>query len=196
MSLATQVVEMCERNGTLFDSLPRRDYAVVYADPPWNGLGWNNGSGWKCPANHYAVQGEDWIRALPVSAISSQNCALFLWVTFPNLPAGLRVMESWGFRYATNAFTWVKRNRKTPTWFWGCGNYTRANAEICLLGMRGTLKRASASVHSVVDNCIGKHSEKPDVVRQRIVALFGDVPRVELFARQRTPGWDAWGNEV
>ena len=186
-----------KRNECMLDpfvGLPGK-FNIIYADPPWNGLGWNNGSGRKCPANHYPVMSDDDILRLPVASICADNAALFLWVTFPNLPLGLRVIDAWGFRYATQAFTWVKRTKRGK-WFWGCGNYTRANAEVCLLGVRGTMKRQSASVLSVVDAVIGRHSAKPAEVRDRIVRLMGDVPRVELFARERVQGWEAWGNEV
>lgn len=76
------------------------------------------------------------------------------------------------------------------------GGWTRANAEVCLLATRGRPKRLSASVHSVVDAPVRAHSQKPDEVRTRIVELFGDLPRIELFAREKTQGWDVWGNEV
>lgn len=172
-----------------------KKYNIIYADPPWDGLGWNNGSGKKCPARHYKVMKGGDIGGLPVASLAADNCALFLWVTFPNLPLGVDTISKWGFRYATQAFTWVKKS-KSGGWFWGCGNYTRANAELCLLGIKGSMKRQSASVHSVVDCPVGRHSEKPAVVRDRIVELFGDLPRVELFARVATPGWDVWGNEI
>lgn len=177
---------------------PDKKYQIIYADPPWNGLGWNNGSGQKCPANHYAVQDIDWIKSLPVHTLSQDTCALFLWVTFPNLIDGIEVIRSWGFQYATCAFTWVKRNRRSDGWFMGCGNYTRANAELCLLGTRGKcqLLRKSRSIRQICDASIGRHSEKPAEIRDRIVGLFGDLPRIELFARAVTPGWDVWGNEV
>jgi len=138
---------------------------------------------------------DDDILELPVQDICEDDAALFLWVTFPNLPLGLRVLNKWGFRYATQAFTWVKRT-KHGKWFWGCGNYTRANAELCLLGVKGSMKRASASVHSIVEAQLGEHSAKPPEVRDHIVQLFGDLPRIELFARQRTEGWDVWGDET
>lgn len=173
-----------------------KQYSIIYADPPWNGLGWNNGSGLKCPANHYPVMEPDEIAKLPVSLITQADCALFLWVTMPNLPTGLYVLESWGFRYATQAFTWVKPTKDGQRWFWGCGNYTRANAELCLLGVKGTMKTKSRSVHSIISSPVEAHSKKPSEVRDRIVQLFGDLPRIELFARQQTPGWDAWGNEL
>ena len=175
-----------------------KKYQIIYADPPWNGLGWNNGSGLKSPSRHYKVQDKRWIKSLPVSEIAADNCALFLWVTFPNLSDGLEVIKSWGFNYATCAFTWVKRNKKSDTYFYGCGNYTRANAEICLLGTKGKTQkmRKSRAVPQICDARIGSHSEKPKEIRGRIVQLFGDLPRIELFARQKVDGWDCWGNEV
>ena len=134
---------------------------------------------------------------MPVSDICDQEAALFLWVTAPCLPEGIELIEKWGFTYKTIAFTWIKKNKKANTLFWGMGYYTRANAEFCLLATRGkTLKRIARNVHSVIESKVREHSRKPDEVRDRIVALFGDLPRIELFARQKTDGWDVWGNEV
>ena len=70
------------------------------------------------------------------------------------------------------------------------------NAEVCLLATRGHPKRQAANVHQFIIAPIQEHSRKPDEARDKIVALMGDVPRVELFARQSPPGWDVWGNEV
>lgn len=128
---------------------------------------------------------------LPVKNIASENCVLFLWVTFPTLLDSFKVIEAWGFNYKTVAFVWVKHNKKTPTLFW-----TRANAEICLLATKGKPKRISAKVHQVIISPIEEHSKKPNEIRKRIVNLIGDLPRIELFARQKTDGWDVWGNEV
>ena len=177
---------------------PNKKYNIIYADPPWNGLGWNNGSGNKCPANHYKVQDIKWIKSLPVATICSDVCFLFLWVTFPNLQEGIDVIKAWGFKYSTCAFNWVKRNKKANSYFVGCGNYTRANSELCLLGTKGKCQKAvkSHSVRQVCDARILKHSQKPDEIRDKIVELCGDIPRIELFARQKTEGWDIWGNEV
>lgn len=178
---------------------PKKRYNIIYADPPWDGLGYNNGSGKKCPANHYKVQSSEWITTLPVKDLQDSSwCALFLWVTFPNLPLGLQTISSWGFKYATCAFTWVKKNKKTDGYFIGCGNYTRANVELCLLGTRGKCQkmRVSRSVRQVCDARVQAHSSKPPEIRDRIVELFGDVPRIELFARNYSKGWDAWGDEL
>lgn len=94
------------------------------------------------------------------------------------------------------SFVWLKQNRKSPTWFYGLGYWTRGNAEICLLAKRGKPKRYSAAVHQFIISPVEQHSKKPDVTRDKIVELAGDLPRVELFARQKCHGWDAWGNEV
>lgn len=109
-------------------------------------------------------------------------------------------MEAWGFTYKTAAFVWIKKNRKNSGNFWGMGAYTRANAEVCLLGVTPDFKARdqikSHRVHQVIEAPFEAHSKKPDETRRRIVELLGDVPRIELFARQRADGWDAWGNEV
>ena len=132
-----------------------------------------------------------------IDKISNENCVLFLWVTVPCLLEGLELINSWGFTYKTIGFTWIKTNKKSDSLFWGMGYYTRANTELCLLATKGKpLKRISKSVHQVVMSKIREHSRKPDEVRDRIVKLFGDLPRIELFARQQVDGWDCWGNEV
>lgn len=133
---------------------------------------------------------------LPIKSISAKDSILFLWATFPQLPAALQVISAWGFKYKTVAFLWLKKNRKADSWFFGLGFWTRGNAEVCLLATRGHPKRKSANIHQFIISPIEAHSKKPDIVRDRIVELAGDVPRIELFARQMTPGWDVWGNEV
>ena len=145
---------------------------------------------------HYPTMSIDELCALPVPELAAKDCALFLWATFPQLPEALRLIRAWGFRYLTVAFVWLKRNRKSPSWFYGMGYWTRSNAEICLLATKGKPKRQSAGVHQFLISPIEQHSKKPDAAREKIVALMGDLPRIELFARQKTPGWDIWGNEL
>ena len=134
--------------------------------------------------------------ALPVETLAGKDCLLFLWATFPQLPEALRLIKAWGFSFKTVAFVWLKLNRKSPTWFYGLGYWTRGNAEICLLAKRGHPKRYSKSVHQFIISPVEEHSKKPDITREKIIALAGDLPRAELFARQKTPGWDVWGNEL
>lgn len=168
-------------------------YQVIYADPPWDYQQCRlSGSAKK----HYPTMRIEELCALPVAEIANRDCALFLWATFPQLPEALRLIQAWGFMYKTVAFVWLKQNRKALTWFYGLGFWTRSNAEICLLATKGHPKRQSAGIHQLVISPVERHNKKPDEVREKIVALMGDVPRIELFARQQTPGWDIWGNEV
>lgn len=117
-----------------------------------------------------------------------------MWATFPMLREALDVIEAWGFSYKTVAFNWVKQNRNGTGIFMGLGNWTRSNSEICLLATKGKPKRISGSVRSIVLSPLQQHSRKPAEIRNRIVELMGDLPRIELFAREAAPGWDVWGN--
>ena len=165
-----------------------KKYSIIYADPPWK-YGTD-------VSKHYPTVPIEEIYKFPIDKIADENCALFLWVTYPILPQALETVKKWGFRYVTVAFTWIKTNKKNGKPFFGLGNWTRANAEICVLGFRGKLKRKSNKVSQVVLSPIREHSRKPDEIRDKIVDLLGDLPRVELFARQTIPGWDCWGNET
>ena len=170
-----------------------KQYGIIYADPPWH-YDRKHGSG--VAENHYPTMSIEEICALPVSELAAKDSALFLWATFPQLNEAFRVIDAWGFKYKTLAFLWLKQNRKADSWFYGMGFWTRSNAEVCLLATRGRPKRQCAGIHQFVISHIEQHSKKPDEVRDKIVKLMGDQPRVELFARQKTPGWDVWGNEV
>jgi len=133
---------------------------------------------------------------LPISNISAKDSILFLWATFPQLPEALKVIKAWGFKYKSVTFVWLKQNKKSPSWFYGLGFWTRGNAEVCLLATKGGPKRQSSKVHQFIISPIREHSIKPDEAREKIVELMGDVSRVELFAREKTEGWDVFGNEV
>ena len=145
---------------------------------------------------HYPTMGIDELCTLPVADLAAPDSVLFLWATFPQLPEALRLIKAWGFTYKSVAFVWLKKNRKSEGWFYVLGFWTRGNAEVCLLATRGHPKRQAANVHQFIISPIQEHSRKPEEARDKIVALMGDVPRVELFARQSPPGWDVWGNEV
>lgn len=170
-----------------------KTYQIIYADPPWK---YDQKGLQGAAEKHYATMSMEDICRLPVEQISAKDSILFLWATFPQLPAALRVISAWGFKYKTVAFLWLKKNRKADSWFFGLGFWTRGNAELCLLATHGHPKRKAANIHQFIISPIEAHSKKPDIVRDKIVELVGDVPRIELFARQETPGWEIWGNEV
>ena len=170
-----------------------KKYTVLYADPPWRYRNRPNG---RSPESHYPTMKTEDICALPVQALAAEDCALFLWVTMPMLFEAQKVLTAWGFRYKTVAFVWVKQNRKGRGIFWGMGYWTRANAELCLLATRGQPQRRAKNIHQVIISPVEEHSKKPEEARRRIEALLGEVPRLELFARRPSPGWDVWGNEV
>lgn len=128
--------------------------------------------------------------------VAADDCMLFLWVTFPNLQEGLDVIKAWGFKYKTLGFSWIKTNKKNGKPFFGIGYYTKSNCEVCLIGVKGKPIKVSNSISSVVIEPRAEHSKKPDSVREKIVALCGDIPRLEMFARTKTAGWDIWGNEI
>lgn len=185
---------------------PRKKYKIIYADPPWSyrdkASAGKRGAGYK-----YNTQSIDYLNNLPVKHIADKDCVLFLWVTMPKLNECFEVIKNWGFEYKTVAFTWIKKNKLENTWFMGMGGWTRANAELCLLATKGSIKRIDAGISSIICTSIQNHSKKPDIVRDKIVQLVGDLPRIELFARIKTPeielferpkpkGWDLWGDEL
>lgn len=176
-------------------------YDIIYADPPWE----YKQSGSKTNSRgmakqHYETMPAEDICNLPIRNICTDKAICFMWATFPNIDSALKVMSAWGFKYKTAAFVWVKKYPKSGENFWGMGAYTRANAEVCLLGISKNTKAKevvkSHSVHQIIESTIEKHSKKPDKTRDRIIELLGDVPRIELFARECVDGWDCWGNEV
>ncbi len=170
-----------------------KKYKIIYADPPWK---YDRRVGQGIAENHYHTMSVEEICALPVKSIADDNCILFLWVTFPCLLEGLSVMESWGFAYQTCGFNWVKRNKKADTFYFGLGFWTRTCSEICIIGTKGRPQRVSKNVSQICDARIMEHSKKPDEIRNRIVELCGDIPRIELFARQSYEGWDCLGDEI
>jgi len=176
-----------------------KKYKIIYADPPWkypeNGSGNRTVTG----ACGYPLMSLEDIKNLPIKDICDDTCILFIWVTFPRLEQGLEVIKVWGFQYYGLAFDWVKTSANdSPSW--GMGYYTRQNTEVCLIGvLKDKTKRIKPQIRnvlSVIHSPRMEHSRKPSEVRDFIVKICGDIPRIELFARQKTEGWDVWGNEV
>ena len=190
-------------------------YNIILADPPWSYSDKQKNR----PGTYSRMKTKD-ICDLPVSpicgaealiypkdyGIAADNCVLSLWVTGPLLAEGLQVISAWGFKFKTIGFTWIKSRKNTDhnqlsaktndNFFKGMGHYTRANAELCLIGKRGKIDRKSKSISQIIYSPVREHSQKPDEIYSRIEDLYGDLPRLEMFARQSWPGWDVFGNQV
>jgi len=181
-------------------NFPDKKYKIIYADPPWKyGFYGNKGKNVDDPKykiTPYEGMDIEEIKKLPINEIADDDSVLLLWITFPCLPWLMEVLQAWNFKFTTVAFTWVKKNKNCASYFTGLGNYTRANAEICVLAKKGKgCKVLDKTISQIIDSPIGEHSKKPDIVRQKIIKLFGDLPRIELFARTNIHGWDTWGND-
>jgi len=180
-------------------NFPDKKYQIIYADPSWDYTNkvfrthrinkYAGSAIW-----HYETMCVDEIKNLPVKEIADKNCILFLWVTFPNLQEGLDVIKAWGFTYKTVGFSWIKLNKKNGKPFFGIGHYTKSNCEVCLIGVKGKPKIIDDTISSAIISPRQDHSRKPNIIRDKIVQLCGDLPRIELFARQKIPNWDAWGD--
>jgi len=177
------------------DQLRGAHYGAILADPPWSFATWSDAGKGRAAERHYDCLTTEALFDLDVGRLAKRDAALFLWVTDPFLPIGLGLMRAWGFEYRTVAFTWAKRARCGDGWTMGNGYWTRANPEMCLLGIRGTPRRRRKDVCQLIVAEVREHSRKPDVVRERIERLVPG-PYVELFARARCQGWDAWGDQV
>lgn len=170
-----------------------KKYNIIYADPPWRYHDKKcNGA---CEF-HYSTMDIKNICNLPIRNITEKDSVLFLWTTYPMLQEAMNLIKAWGFKYKTIGFQWVKQNKSGNGFFFGLGRWTRGNTECCLIATKGKPKRINNGVSQLIVSPIQAHSKKPDEAREKIVDLMGDLPRIELFARQYAEGWDCWGNEV
>ena len=170
-----------------------KKYNIIYADPPWS---YNDK---KCNGAcelHYTTMKIADICNLPISEIADKDCTLFIWTTYPMTEEVIRVIKAWGFKFKSIGFQWIKLNKKNGKPFFGLGRWTRGNTEPCYIATKGKPSRIAKDISQLIFAPIGKHSEKPPIVRDKIVKLMGELPRIELFARQYADGWDCWGNEV
>ena len=169
---------------------PDKKYNIIYADPPWQyNESWGNGQ-----VGYDTMTNND-ICKLPVRDILEDQAHLYLWVTNPFIAEGLEICKEWGFDYKT-LITWVKTyaNGKPEM---GMGYYFRGCTEHIIFGVKGKMKclnKTTKNMFQAVNS--SRHSEKPHQVREMIVNTSGDLPRIELFARHRFKGWDAWGNQI
>lgn len=194
-----------------FKDLPQKHFGAILADPPWRFETWNNAqvvqkrgskSTYKAASAHYKTMKLEELAALPVANLAEDNCVLFLWSCWPTLTDAIALVETWGFKYKTCAFDWMKAHAGQIEMFrddfdalMGMGYWTRANSEPCLLATRGRPKRINADVRQGIIAPRREHSRKPDEIHGRIERLVAG-PYLELFARQERPGWTVWGNET
>lgn len=183
-----------------FDGLERGAYAAICADPPWSFKTWSETRQTRKASNHYATMPLHEICGLPVGELAAEDSVLFLWVTSPLLPHAFQVMVAWGFTYKTVAFGWAKTTSKTdaswaPKWHVGLGYWSRANLEVCLLGTRGNPRRTHKDVRQLIIAPKREHSRKPEQFYASVERLVPG-PYLELFARQKRPGWASWGRET
>jgi N6-adenosine-specific RNA methylase IME4 len=171
--------------------MPAGKFGVILADPEWNYEFWSDRAmTHSAPQLHYDTTPLDLIKARDVPSISADDCALFLWATVPMLPQCLEVMAAWGFSYKSN-FVWVKDKI-------GTGYWNRNQHELLLVGTRGAIPCPSEDLRrpSIIHAPVGKHSEKPDAAYELIELYFPNLPKIELNARKRRAGWEAWGFEA
>ncbi len=177
-------------------------YRVIYADPPWPFRTYSERGKGRSPEAWYDTLGIEEIKRLPVGRWAASDALLLLWTTDPLLPRAFEVIEAWGFSYRTVGFYWTKLRKRAGRlafserdFVTGMGFWTRANPELCLLAARGRPRRRSSRVRKLIISPRREHSRKPDEAYARIEEL-SEGPYLELFARRRRPGWDAWGREA
>jgi N6-adenosine-specific RNA methylase IME4 len=186
-----------------FAGLRRQYYGALYIDPPWKFHAWSHRGEGKGACQHYACMSLADVCSLPVAQLAADDAVLFMWVVQPLLREAMQVLDAWEFSYRTVAFYWVKMPK---TWTpesgrvrprLGLGYHTRSGAEQCWLAVRGKgYKRQAQGIEQVLHSPLRRHSQKPDEIARRIERLVGDVPRLEMFARVRRPGWDCFGDEL
>lgn len=193
-----------KRQLTIHDIQRLGGYSIIYADCPWNYDDQNcNGAA----EQQYRTLTFAQLCSMPVRHIAAQNSALFLWATYPKIQDALNLIPYWGFEFKSYAFDWIKLRGGRPQM--GLGRWTRGASEVCLLAVRGKPQRQDKGVRQLLETIVNdhehenilyapatRHSQKPPEVRERIVQLMGDLPRLEMFARERAVGWDCWGNET
>ena len=172
-------------------------FGAILCDPPWKFEAYSHkGITQRSAESKYRTSAVENLKTLNVPAICAKNCVLFMWAVDSHLDQAIDLMREWGFVYKTIAFIWIKTKPTAPEEpRMGMGLWTRKESEVCLLGKKGSPPRQSGGVRQVIIAPRREHSRKPDEVYGRIEQLVAG-PYVELFARQRWPGWHAWGNEI
>ncbi|WP_310473842.1 MT-A70 family methyltransferase [Sandarakinorhabdus sp.] len=177
-----------------FADLQPAHYGLILADPPWAFRLFSDKGDRKSPQAHYTCLSLADIKALPVAMLAASDCALLMWATWAMLPDAIATMAAWGFTYKTG-LPWAKQSSTGRSWAFGTGYVLRNASEPLLFGTRGRPKVLSRGVRGLIVAPVREHSRKPDDAHLIAEKLYAG-PRCELFARQRRPGWDVWGNET
>ncbi len=171
--------------------LPNKKYQIIYADPPWNVSQFSRTIRPFQKPHPYPKMSLQEIKELPVKDLVDEGgCHLFLWATHTYLPLAFEVMKAWGFKYHCT-LVWDKGHGFVPfSFMW--------STEFCLYGqLKGKwMKPKKFGIKSLIFEKKTIHSRKPKAMRQLILDYCGDLPRIELFAREKHEGWDVWGDEV
>ena len=170
---------------------PDKKYQIIYADPPWEckrGPDW--GSGGPSKPLPYPTLSVEEIKALHVKEILKKDCHLYLWAINKYVKEAYAIANAWGFRTSC-LLTWCK-----PSHGIGIGGTFIQTSEHLLFCRRGTLTAKKRIDHSWFEHKRLAHSVKPQMFRDLIVEVSGDLPCIELFARQPHVGWDVWGDGV
>jgi N6-adenosine-specific RNA methylase IME4 len=173
------------------------DNKILYVDPPWKSKDPNSNGG-RGAASKYPVMtmGQLFAMRPMIDELASDDCLLAMWWLSSMPKEALDLVWVWGFKiWNMNGFVWHKETKHGKEHF-GLGRSTRPAIESCLFAKRGRPKIFNKGVRQVITAKVREHSQKPDEVRDRLTSLCGDVKRIELFARQRVEGWDAWGDQV
>ena len=163
-----------------------KKYKTILADPPWD-INQRGRANVRSAESHYELMPLDRIKAMPVADLCEENSHLYLWCPNGLLPQALEVIREWGFTYRCDLVWWKPGL--------GLGNYIRTVHETCLFATRGKAPVKFHGQPSLLYAPRQEHSHKPEE-QFAIIERLSDGPYLELFARRRQPGWDAWGNEV
>ena len=174
-----------------------KKYEIIYCDPPWQFNNKKTGGSMKSgAASHYLTTGIEGLKSMPINDIAADNCTLIMWYVGSMPQEAIDLVAAWGFTIKNmNGFVWNKLTVKGKPFF-GMGFRTRAGSESAIIATKGKPKVNSHSVRAVHSFPVSKHSKKPIEFRDLIVELCGDLPRLEMFARESAEGWDVFGNEA
>lgn len=175
-------------------------YDIAYIDVPWPMYGPKDKDA--AAGKHYDLMSMEEVCAMPIRKLFRAKGCAFVWATCPRLDLAIDAIRAWGLHYRGIPFVWAK-TRKDGVLINGQGvppTSTKPTTELCLLATTHRTGRPfpllTSAMRQVVPHARGKHSEKPAIIRDHIVQLYGDRPRIELFARGGAVGWDAWGNQA